>query len=509
MAFLKTIWLKRMDALAEASPGLYFFFTWLLAAFAFASLLLFPVVTLAAPAFLAYIIANSDISVWRLADWLLAAALLVITLIAGGLTVVLFKVRLPPPPGRELTRQDFKVLLDRIDELALTYRAPTIDHVRLTTRFEIEIQRTPTNGFPSRYINTLLIGLPVMSCMSPLHLKLLLARQIGHLASTRKSRKHRLIYLRKVWRAYDDYYSVDWRISHLPFRLLFSWFNPFFELTTRAAVRLDQFDKDQYMLEITTPEKAAEAIAMFAVKKHYLEHEFWPQLNNMAFTRAKPAWLPYSSMDKIIDRKLSDINAQLIYEQELNRHPQPGDVYANLRQRLQAFGVEDFVAPERKTETAAAHFLGDSLTAVQKQLDNVWYLRNKSVWSLRYKKGLEEKEQLKLLRKQAAQALLSNEEAKHYLLLLEKYVDRKKALPLYMEILETNALDAGVCYELGRLMLEADYEGGVKALHMAMELDADYTVDCCQHIVKYMANHGDMKQAQKYRRMILAHQVEN
>ena len=509
MALMTTFWLKRMDALADSSPGLYYALCWLLAAFGYASLLLFPVLTLAAPAFLAYIALTTDISAWQLTHWLLAAAVFALGLAAGWLSLTLFRTRLELPHGRELERDDFRVLLDRIGELVTSYRSPPIEHVRLTARFEIDIQRTASNGFPSRFTHTLLIGLPVMSCMSPLHLKLLLARQIGYLAATRGNYRPRLIYLRRVWQSYADYYARDWRAEHIPFRLLFCWFNPLFEVTTRAAVRLSQFDKDRCMLDITTAQNAAEAIAVFAVKKHYLQHEFWPALNNMAFTRAKPAWLPYSSMDSIISQRLDAVSAQLIYEAELNRQPQPGDVYANLGQRLQALGVEDFVAPDKLAETAASHFLGDNLQAVQKQLDNVWYLRNKSVWNLRYKKGLQEKEQLKEMRKQAAQSLLSNDEARQYLLLLEKYVDRKKALPLYAEILQSNALDPGVCYELGRLMLEADEPEGIQALHMAMEQDESYTIDCCQHIVKYMANQGDMKQAQKYRRMILAHQVEH
>lgn len=499
-----------MDMLASTSAGMYFLFCWLIAAFAYTSLLLFPVITFIAIVFAALIIyRDSGVTDWELLDWSIVGALIATSLIAGWLSHALFKIRPELPAGKPIEEKNFKVLIDRIHNLAETYHAPPIHHVKLTTRFEIEIQRTASNGFPSKFTNTLLIGLPVMSCMSPLHLKLLLARQIGHLASTRNSYAHRLIYLRRVWEDYANAYSAEWKASHILFRLFFSWYWKLYELTTRAAVRLDQLDKDQYMLEVSTEANAAEAIAVFGIKKHYLEHEFWPTLNKMAFTHAKPAFLPYSSMDKILGNNLDPVTAQLTYEHELNRHPNPGDVYANLRQRLLALNSEDFTIPEKRIETAASHFLGEDLLEVQKQLDKVWYLHNKSIWALRYKKGIEEKQQLKVLRKQAAQSLLSNDEARRYLLLIEKYVDSDKAIPLYMEIVETNYLDAAVCYELGRLLLSANHEAGVKALQAAMETETNYTVDCCQHIVKYMANQGDMKQAQYYRRMILAHQVEN
>jgi hypothetical protein len=44
---------------------------------------------------------------------------------------------------------------------------------------------------------------------------------------------------------------------------------------------------------------------------------------------------------------------------------------------------------------------------------------------------------------------------------------------------------------------------------MAMDISSSLTIDCCQLIIKYMVNKGDMRNAQRYRRMILAHQVES
>ena len=489
-------------------PPLYDGFMHMLVISGYGFLLLFPVLAVFSLAFLGFIIWQNSPLNWQLQDGLLAAALLLTSVLAALQSFFIIKIRAEQPAGRPLNRKDFPVLRARIDELCTTYNSPALHHVKLTTRFGIEIVRTPVNGFPSRFTNTLLIGLPVMSCMSPLHLKLLLAREIGHLALTRRSYQRRIPYLVSIWQQYASLYAEDWNPRTILLRLFFTPFAALFTNTAYPAIRKEAFIKDDCMLDITTAGNAAEVIAVYAIKRRFLDEEFWPVLNNKAFVEAKPPYMPYSSMDKLISVALNQARAQVYYEAEIGQVAQLDSELPNLRERLLAAGYEDFVMPERKTENAANHFLGEAFNDIQKQLDNVWYLKNKTTWALRYKRGIEEKKRLKILRDQAAQALLSNKEAREYLLLIEKYVAADKAQPLFMEILKTNSLDAYVCYEVGRLLLEADDQNGVDALHMAMDLANELTADCCQHIVNYMAKTGDLKQAQDYRRKILAHQVE-
>ncbi|MCW8830830.1 MAG: hypothetical protein OQK32_04825, partial [Gammaproteobacteria bacterium] len=379
----------------------------------------------------------------------------------------------------------------------------------LTTRFRIELVRTPVHGYPTNFINTLLIGLPVMTCMSPLQFKLLLARQIGHLSKKERSFSRQLVLLRNVWQSYAQVYAQSWRPETFLLRLFFSWYAPFFHNSTIAAVRLEAFAKDQMLREITPSSNAAEAIAVFEIKKRYLHTNFWPKLNDAAYAAAKPPYLPYSAMATIMNKVLDhDANyAQKCYEAAINREVINSSEMPNLMKRLTAIGYEDFIMPEASDDKAAHHFLGEHQKDLLKQMDNIWYLKNKSVWSKRYKQGIEERRRLKILREQAAKALLSNAEAREYLLLIDKYIDAKKALPLFKEIVKTNSMDAEVCYELGRLLLEADDEGGVDALKIAMETDPSKTADSCQHIVNYMARHGHVQEAQHYRRMILEHQA--
>ena len=446
---------------------------------------------------------------WQNDDWILAASLLASAGYTSWVSFYLFKMQPELPAGKPLDKKLFPVLADRINELCSTYQSPEFPNIKLTTRFRIELVRTPANGFPTNLSNTLLIGLPVMSCMSPLQFKLLLARQIGHLTTKHRSYSRPLVHLRNVWNSYAQHYAQTWRPETILLRLFFSWFAPFFYLSTIAAVRFEAFAKDKRMLDITPPATAAEAIAVFEIKKRYLSTNFWPKLNDAAYATVKPPYLPYTAMATIMHRVLDhDADyAQNCYEAAINREVIMNSEVPNLMKRLTAIDYEDFIMPKPNDEKATHHFLGEHQKDLLKQMDNIWYLKNKTIWSKRYKQGVEERRRLKVLREQAAQALLSNTEAREYLLLIDKYIDAKKALPLFKEIVKTNSMDADVCYELGRLLLEADDASGVDALKIAMETDPDKTPDSCHHIVSYMAKHGHVQEAQHYRRMILEHQA--
>jgi len=504
---MKHFWIERMDAMANASPALYYLLAWLLAAIGFGYLMLFPILIGFPLAFIGYMVTQASPVQWSSADWIIALVSLGISGLAAWTTRAIALTRPELPPGRPLTKADFPLLISHINQLVATYNAPALDQIKLTARFDIEIIRSPVHGFPSSFKHTLLIGLPVMSCLSPTHLKLLLAREIGHLALCRRNYNRRIIYLRSVWQHYAQEYSHDWKPDTLLLRLFFCWYAPFYSLSTEAAVTLEEFIKDRCMLDVTAVENAAETIAIFEVKKRFIINQFWPELNDMAYFQPKPTWLPYSSMDSKITQQLNAEKTQAYYNNETGQYSAVNEERTLLHQRMKRLDQDEFIIPAPKPESAATHFFGNSLKLIQQQMDNIWYLKNKTIWSKRYQQGINEKKQLKHLRQQAAQALLSNEQAHRYVLLLQKYIEADKSRPLLYEILKTNSHDPQVCYEIGCLLLKSNDGQGVDSLNLAMEMSAELTVECCQQIVKYMVHTGDMNQAQIYRRKILTHQV--
>ncbi len=294
MKFLHHFWLKRMDTLADSTPALYYPLLRILMAIGFAYLALFLIITLFALTFIGYIAWQTPIFDWGTAEWIFSMTHLAIAGLAGWTSIAISRLRPELPPGKPLLSGDYPTLLNRINELCTTYNSPYIEHIRLTTRFDIELVRTPASGFPLRFTNTLLIGLPVMSCMSPLHLKLLLARQIGHLALCRKQPNRGIIYLSHVWQQYANLYAREWRVETVLLRLFVGWFAGLYMTSTRAAMRLETLVRDKCLLDITPAVKATEAIAIYEIKKRFVDEKFWPELNDRAYTHANPPYLPYS-----------------------------------------------------------------------------------------------------------------------------------------------------------------------------------------------------------------------
>ena len=292
-------------------------------------------------------------------------------------------------------------------------------------------------------------------------------------------------------------------------RMFVGWFDGLLMTSTRAAMRLETFVRDKCLLGITPVEKVAEAIAIYEIKKRFVDEEFWPELNDRAYTHANPPYLPYTEINNIMHKNLDERNAHIYFEKETSRTVLIGDDRPGLRQRLARLQHENIAIPGHKSENAAHHFFGQSLGMIQKQLDNVCYLQNKTIWNNRYKQGLAKKQQLMNLREQPSKALLSSEEARQYLQLLNTYVAAETALPFYYEVLKTNSMDADLCFEVGRILLSANDARGIEALNMAMDISSSLTIDCCHLIIKHMVKKGDMRNAQRYHRMILAYQVES
>lgn len=272
--------------------------------------------------------------------------------------------------------------------------------------------------------------------------------------------------------------------------------------------RLESYRKDSCMLEITPSENAAAIVADFHIKKLFMETRFWPELNNSAYKMEAPPYFPHACMSRFIKNELGTDKIKLMYEAEIDRELEIDSKIPSLKSRLDAMGYDELIPIDENAETAARYFFEARTEDIYKQLDNIWYLKNKKIWDQKYNQGLQEKKQLKLMHGQVAKSLLSDTEVKEYLLLIEKYVDPEKTLSLYKGIVSTNPQDSDLCLDLGRLLLEANDSSGISVLKISMNQNPDHTIECCNHIVEYLVKHDNTKEAQHYRRIILEHKAE-
>lgn len=509
MRFLTQPWLRLLDAMANKSMAAYYIFVWLLTIIGYGFVFIFPLLTVIA---ITYIIKSSISSsplTWGTDQWIPILTMLVIGSASAWISLKIFRIKPDLPAGKPMEADAFPRLFEFIHEYQEAYNAPKYHNVKLIPEFEIKIIRTPVCGFPVKYKNTLLIGLPILLGLSELHFKILLARQIGYLAQTRSHLSRHIVYIRDILNIYKRIYSSSWKPETILLRLFYSWYSPFYSVCTRTMVRFQAYIKDSCMQDIAPSEVIAEAMAVYHVKKLYIETIFWPQLLNAAYDMENPPYLPNQSTSRMIEENLDQERIQSLVESELLKETETGSVIPSLKCRLQELGYDSLYISDQYIGTNAKDLLGDQLITISKQMDNIWYLKNKKEWMMKYQIGAEEKEKLNSMIQQASHGSFTNRDINTYLSLIKKYVDPDQALSLYKVIIEKYELDGDVYYELGKALIKADDALGPPALDAAMKKQPALTVECCNYIVEYMVRHGDNAQAQTYRRLILEFKAEN
>ena len=112
-----------------------------------------------------------------------------IVLIAFSLSATLYQLKIPLPAGRPLSKEEAPKIFFLLDELNKEFAEhkfqARIQQIKISQHYEIKTVRTPHNGFPLFFTNTLVLGLPLLQSHSPKQLKTLVAREIIYLAGAR------------------------------------------------------------------------------------------------------------------------------------------------------------------------------------------------------------------------------------------------------------------------------------------------------------------------------------
>ncbi|HWA84190.1 MAG TPA: M48 family metallopeptidase, partial [Fimbriimonadaceae bacterium] len=115
------------------------------------------------------------------------SALVRLALYVGLFVLVLLRslwVKLAPPSGVTLRRGDARELYKEVDSIADRLKAPKPNEIRIDYRLNAAASQTPRWGMfgPSR--NVLLLGLPLLTTMSPDEVRAIIAHEFGHFSGS-------------------------------------------------------------------------------------------------------------------------------------------------------------------------------------------------------------------------------------------------------------------------------------------------------------------------------------
>jgi Zn-dependent protease with chaperone function len=93
-------------------------------------------------------------------------------------------VRLPAPVGREITREQAPALFDALDDMRRAMSGPRFHHVLVVDEVNAAVVQRPAFGLVGWPRNYLLLGLPLLECVSPDEAMAIVAHEYGHLAGS-------------------------------------------------------------------------------------------------------------------------------------------------------------------------------------------------------------------------------------------------------------------------------------------------------------------------------------
>ena len=341
----------RIEVFAELYPRPYL---WCMTAFAllgYACLLLFPLLALAGVAGIVRTLAASPGVAWLpLSGWLLA------TVFGGLVSYRLFRFRHCLPAGVVLARAQAPALFQLVEAIGEHYASPGIDRILVTDGYQLDVVKTPVLALPVWSTRTLLVGLPLLQCLSGPRFQCALARRLGQFSGQDNALLNWLYALRSIWPAYHE--TMHGTIpACLPVRALFTVYAPLYMALSTAAARLDELQADSYAMELFSDEDMLDTVTTDAVHRQFLRESYWPTIRRLRKQDAAVVTNTHVRMATVMRAGLQGNNLARWVEQAKMAEQQWDDPWPSLVRRLENIGHAQAAMTGDVTGTAAEAFL--------------------------------------------------------------------------------------------------------------------------------------------------------
>lgn len=343
-----------IGALAEHYPRSYLWFMAVVALLGYACLLLFPLLAFAGMAGMYRALVAAPDIVWpALLTWLL------VTGISGLASYQLCRFRPRLPAGVELDRQQAPALFQLVEETAAHYAGPGMDRILITDRYQLEIVNSPVSALPVLPSRSLMVGLPLLQCLSVTRFKCALARILGQDSGRSNRLLNWLCTLRSTWSGYQETaFGSD--PGSLVVRAVFSLYAPLYSVLGAAAARLDELQADSYAMELFSDEDVLDAITADTVYRLFLRESYWPAIRKLCSQDATVVSNAHARMAMVLKAGLHGDNVIGWIEQAMSAEQRWNDPWPVLARRLDNIGHARAGMSEDVTEPPAAACLAIS-----------------------------------------------------------------------------------------------------------------------------------------------------
>lgn len=404
-------------------------------------------------------------------------------------------VRLEPPSGRELRREDAPELFACIDEVRSKARSPVAHTVLITDDFNaavVQHARLGIFGWPRNY---LILGLPLMQALDPHEFRSVLAHEFGHLSGAHGKFGAWIYRLRAGWARLTRALEQDDHWGKALFVPFFKWYAPAFAALSFVQARRQEYEADRMAAAVSGEKTAADALVRVHLQSRFLNRDYWRRILQEADTKAEPDAHPFAMLRTAFAEHRFDDRAKVTLAAALKRRTGCDDTHPSLSDRLRALQVSAQV-PEPIKASAAEALLGPLAEQLANEFDTQWRQGVTAWWQGRHQYANASRTRLAALT--SASGELSIDDAFSRAELTEELGDESGARE-QLEALATRAPDhAPTQFALGRLRLANEDESGIELLKIAMRLDSGAEQTACMLIVEYLQRHGRNEEARAH-----------
>ena len=437
---------------------------------------------------------------------ILIAKLLLVPLILAGLVLRSLWVTIPEPDGKELRRDDAPELFASIDEVNKVLSGPKVHHILISDDFDASIVQIPQFGMFGWLRNYLVIGLPLMSALSPAEFRAVLAHGFGCL-SEKHGRFSGWIYrVRQTWDQVLTTVRHERNYASFLFAPFLEWYAPRLLGYSFLLARAQEREADFYAVDVAGRHVTASALTRIAIKQRALDEDFWPAFFNGAKEQSRPPSDPFTRMLHGLGQPISRAKAQRWILEAL-RVPTAAEGSIALADRLEAIGFDpdgtDLArlvdACVTADQESATRFLCELPDEFLTNTNRLWRERVGQTWNQRRDEIKSARKRLAEFAEQASSRPLTIDEQWERALALSEAEERTAALPALKALLDEAPDHVGANFAMGQLLLEEGDADGVVYLEKTMQSGPEIAAQACQLISDFYLEQGYEEIAETFR----------
>lgn len=399
-----------------------------------------------------------------------------------------FFIRLEPPEGRLITRNEAPRLFETLDKMCKKLDGPPIDHVLINRDYGTAVLPLRNRAVLGKYTNYLVVGLPYMLGVPAKEMLSAIARDYGYLCGTHGKLPTRIYQQSCTFIALNDQLqskSGSGRIGAVMLRLL-DGFVGYYRAHTVVFLRHSALEAEQASTKMFGPQIRANGMIRDALLGRWIREEFWPKLMKQAESSPRPTFMPFAAMRTAFDASYEQWATREKLTEAWLEKPGPKEIHPSLRERVEAIGQPGML-PGQIRVSAAVALLEDATKPIIEEFDQAWWKEEKKHWDVKFHNASRSRSPMHDL----SQFKLHDQ--KELASLRAEFDSLEAAKPVLEDLLkQPGGPFPRAAYLYGRILLDEDNDSGLEHLTVAAENDASLSQEAAHAGYFYLLKkHGE------------------